>query len=186
MVLSKIREEEKGNVMEAFEFLINQKIMKGYSGYYDAKIIETLAKIPVNERLDIITISLSLLLNENYKCHQYESLIEINLRIIESIAEIPATERLNVVYHTHCICNGEVDSRSLVIRPADQAPQIRMPSYARSIIICSIAKVKRDERDDLIKMVSKFQIKKHGDCYTALIINEIASMPASKRTDSLI
>ena len=105
--------------MEAFEFFKNQKVMKGNCGYYDAKIIEALAKIPANERIDIITISLSLLLNENYKCNQYESLIEINLRIIESIAEIPATERLNVVFHTHCICNGEVDSRSLIIRPAN-------------------------------------------------------------------
>ena len=60
-----------------------------------------------------------------------------------------------------------------------------MPSYARSIIISSLAKVKREERDDLVKLVSKFQIKKNGDCYTALIIKEIASMHTSKRTNAL-
>ena len=60
-----------------------------------------------------------------------------------------------------------------------------MPSYSRSIIISSLAKVNREERNDLVNLVSKFQIKNYGDSYTALIIREIASMPASKRNNAL-
>ena len=78
----------------------------------------------------------------------------------------------------------EVDSRSMFIRLAYHAPQITMPSYAKSIIISSLAKVKKRGERWFGKAVSKFQIINHGDWYTALIIREIASMP--KRANSLI
>ena len=133
----------------------------------------------------MITSSIPLFVSESNRCHRKESLIEINLRIIESVAEIPTNERLNVIFQALRICTEEVDSTFMVIRPATHAPQIKMLSYARSIIISSLAKVNREERNDLVKLVSRFEIKNHGDSYTALIIREIASMPVSKRNNAL-
>ena len=69
--------------------------------------------MPGNYRIDIITSSIPLLLNE--------SSIEINLRIIETVAEIPTNERLNVIFQALRICTEE-DSTSLFIRPAYHAP----------------------------------------------------------------
>jgi hypothetical protein len=183
--LSKISGEQRTNVLEAFEILINQKFMKSYSGYHDAKIIDALAKIPGEQRLNIIISSLPLLMSKSERSYGYENLEEKNLKIIESIAEISAKERDNVVFQALRLCTEEQDSRGLVIRPVNSAPQISMPSNPRSIILSSIAKVKAEERNDLIRLVSKFQIKKHGDGYTALIIREIASMPAEKRESAI-
>ena len=72
--LSKVSKEQRTDVLEAFEILINQK----FSGYVDAKIIDALAKIPGEQRQNIIITSLPLLMTKNERKFGYENLKEEN------------------------------------------------------------------------------------------------------------
>ena len=184
--LSKIPEDQRTDVLAAFEILINQKFIKSHSGFHDAKTIDTLAKIPEKQRRNVIIASLPLLISNDEKSYGYENLDGKNLKIIESVAEIPEKERTDVIFQTLHLCTEAQNSRSLIITPVYSALQISMPSNPRSIVISSLAKVRAEERNNLIKLVSKFQIKKYGDSYTALIIKEIASMSLEKREHALI
>lgn len=80
--------------------------MKSFSGYWYAKIFETLAKLPGEQIINVIINSLPLLLR-NEQIKMSENLTDVNLGIIESVAKVPEIERHSVVFQTLNLCKDE-------------------------------------------------------------------------------
>ena len=180
-IFAKIPIDQVDYIIETFEILSKRSIREKCYGNHDSKIIERIAKIPAQSRRNALISSLPLCMNLTERFGLGSSPDERKLKILESVAEIPIESRDNVIFHALKLCNNEKDSDSLSITPADGAPKITMPSYPTAIIIASIAKVGPEERNELVNLTKKYNIKQHGDGYTALVIQEIARMPADKR-----